>query len=353
MIKHALAAGILAERLDRADAMRRASQMLMRLGVFERAWQLSRASLRERRQISLPEWTGDSLSGRTVLIWPHESHVGKEIRCARFIAPVAARAHHCIVLAERRLVPILRRSFENVDVRTRGVDDERSLADADIFATFETLGLHLAKTADDLQRSFVPLRADPELVAQFRRRYRIDGRDCPLIGISWWSSSGKKDLPSLRDWLPLIARRQTTFVSLQYDYRTLTSDLAVLRRLASGQIIDDPSVDQLVDLDCFAAQVAALDAVVTVSNTTVHVAGDFGIPAVLIRDDRFYGIWPLAGPTPWYPSIAIVYKNGRAWVDVFSEARERLEQLLASNQTAPRSASEALIEIRRTKQPAS
>ena len=328
MIEHALAAGALAERLRDTKSMMRAARMLMRLGIFERAWQLSCAVLQQSRKSPLPEWDGSDLSGRTILIWPHAGHIGKAIRFSRFIAPAARRAQRCIVLAEPRLVPILRRTFEGVDVRTHGIDDNDALAEADVVASFETLGFYLAKTAEDLMRSFVPLRADPALAASFRKLYRRETTDS-LVGISWWSSNEKKNLPNLKSWSPLLSRDLTTCVSLQYEYNEIVADLEALREIACGRMIHDPSVDQLVDLDRFAAQVAALDAVVTVSNTTIHVVGDLGIPAILIRDDRFYGIWPIIGPTPWYPGVTIIYKNGRPWPTVFAEARERLDRLLS------------------------
>jgi hypothetical protein len=334
MINHLLAAGALSERLGRPEMMTSAARMLMRLGIFERAWQLNCASVKYIRGSPLPEWDGGDLSGRTILIWPHGGHIGKSIRCSRFIAPVAGRAQRCIVLAEQRMVPILRRTFESVDVRIRGVNDSEALAEADVVASFETLGFHLAKTKEDLARCYVPLRADPALVASFRKLYASETAGS-LVGISWWSSSGKKDLPSTKSWSPLLNRDLTTFVSLQYEYSEIVPDLKTLQEIARGRIIHDRSVNQLVNLDRFAAQVAALDAVVTVSNTTIHVAGDFGIPAILIRDDSFYGIWPLSGPTPWYPSVTIVYKNGRPWPTVFAEAREQLDHLLSARVGKP------------------
>jgi hypothetical protein len=250
---------------------------------------------------------------------------------------VARLAGRCIVLAEPRLVPILRRTFEGVDVRTRGVDEKRAVAEAHVVASVDTLGFHFAKTAEDLSRSLVPLRADPALVASFRELYQSDAAT-PLVGISWWSSprsSTKKELPNLSSWSPLLNRDMTTFVSLQYSYSEIVRDLEVLRKITSGRMIDDSSVDQMIDLDRFAAQVASLDAVVTISNTTIHVAGDLGVPAVLIRDDKSYGIWPMSGSTPWYPDVPIVYKNGRPWSVVFWEARKRLDELLSSRYGNP------------------
>ena len=99
--------------------------------------------------------------------------------------------------------------------------------------------------------------------------------------------------------------------------------------MGGGRIIRDPSIDQLVDLDGFAAQIAALDAVVSISNTTIDVAGMLGKPTVHIRDDNLSSaIWPRSGPTPFYPGMIMLYKQRRPWSDVLAEARAHLEKLI-------------------------
>ena len=174
--------------------------------------------------------------------------MGGELRLSRFIAPVAQRARHCIVLAEPRLVPLLRRSFAGVDVRPRGVDDDAVLTEVDVAAYYETIAFHHAKTAEEMQRSFVTLRPDPSRVAAIRQRYHriLEG---PLIGISWWSSNKKKDLPALEDWAPLLRWKKAGIVSLQYG--DIEHDVEALQNLADGRVIHDAEIDQLADLDGF------------------------------------------------------------------------------------------------------
>ena len=246
---------------------------------------------------------------------------------ARFIAPVAQRARRCIVLAERRLVPLLRRSFPGVDVRPRGTDDAAALAEADVAAYYETIAIHYAKTAEEMRRSFVPLRPDPSRVASIRQRYRLTSPG-PLIGISWWSSTEKKVLPDLEGWAPLLGWTSATFVSLQYG--DIARDLEVLQGLAGGRVIYDAEIDQLVDLDGFAAQIAALDAVVSISNTTIDMAGMLDAPTLHIRDDKASAIWPQSGPSPWYPRMMFLYKEQRPWPEVFVEVRSRLEHMMSN-----------------------
>ena len=120
-----------------------------------------------------------------------------------------------------------------------------------------------------------------------------------------------------------------TFVSLQYG--DIASDLEVLQELAGGRVINDTEIDQLVDLDGFAAQIAALDAVVSISNTTIDMAGMLVTcrPCIsamtsLPRSGR------CLAHRPGIPSMMFLYKQQRPWPDVFAEARSRLEQMMST-----------------------
>jgi ADP-heptose:LPS heptosyltransferase len=221
----------------------------------------------------------------------------------------------------------LRRSFAGVNVRPRGIDDDAVLAEVDVAAYYETIAFHLAKTPEEVLRSFVTLRPDASRVASIRQRYhRIIDR--PLIGISWWSANKKKDLPALEDWAPLLRRKEAGIVSLQHG--DIEHDLKVLQDLADGPVIHDAEIDQFADLDGFAAQIAALDAIVSISNTTIDIAGMLGVPTVHICDDRFPSFWPPSSPPSWYPGMVFVYKQHRSWSDVLAEAAKRLEHMVST-----------------------
>jgi hypothetical protein len=222
----------------------------------------------------------------------------------------------------------LQRSFDGIEVRPRGIDDDAALAEADVAAYYETVALHTVKTAEDMKRSFVQLRGDPERVRALRQRYRAKAGG-PLIGLSWTSKNTDKVLPDLKDWAPLLTWAPATFVSLQYG--DIERDLALMREITGGRVIHDPEIDQWTDLDGYAAQIAALDAVVSISNTTIDVAGMMGVPTVHVRDDNLSSaVWPRSGPSPWYPDMIFLYRERRPWSEVFAEAKARLEQVLST-----------------------
>jgi hypothetical protein len=129
--------------------------------------------------------------------------------------------------------------------------------------------------------------------------------------------------------MPLLGWKSATFVSLQYG--DIQKDLETLRELTGGRVIHDTEINQLVDLDGFAAQIAALDGLISISNTTIDMAGMLGVPTVHIRDDKLSSaIWPRSGPSPWYPDMIFLYRERRPWSEVFAEARTRLEQAIST-----------------------
>lgn len=317
----ARAVGLNALAAGRPRVLLKAGAILERLEDHAFAARLLAAGGRMENPGSLPEWDGSSLAGRTLLVIQRIRHVGAAIRLGRLVPLAAERTKHCIVLAEPRLVPLFRRSFPGVDVRESGPNDGEAYAQADVVASYETLTQHLAATNAARIGGLAPLKPDADAVAKFRRRYGGPG---PLIGICWHSTNEAKDLPALDDWADFMRPLNATYVSLQYG--DVAADIEKMRALSGGRIVHDETVDSLNDLDLFAAQIAALDAVVTISNTGAHMTGALDVPMYVLLDDKNHLVWPIEGrATAWYPSATLIRKDNRRWPDVFAKLREELE----------------------------
>ncbi|MBI2585950.1 MAG: glycosyl transferase family 8, partial [Rhodospirillales bacterium] len=88
------------------------------------------------------------------------------------------------------------------------------------------------------------------------------------------------------------------------------------------------TVDQMANLDDFAAQVAAMDLVISVSNTTVHMAGALGVPTWVMPHLVPLRVWLLGrADSPWYPS-ARLFRQARLgeWSDVVERVRGELRE---------------------------
>lgn len=144
-----------------------------------------------------------------------------------------------------------------------------------------------------------------------RHRARHDalaGGPRPRIGIAWRSANaeyGRHKSLRLADLVPVLRRRDAFWVDLQYG-DTQAERMALATEHGAGLWHDD-TVDPLADLDAAAAQIAALDLVISVSNTTVHLAGALGVPTWLMLPARGYGLhwyWGADRPdSPFYPTV--------------------------------------------------
>ncbi|RWK57726.1 hypothetical protein [Mesorhizobium sp.] len=318
---HALELGLLGEQLGDRGLVKKAGRGLRRLGGGNRAWQLIASS---KQVPGRPEWDGSDLAGRSLVVERREGDLAIFLQFASLLGPVVAAADRCTVLIEPRLAPLYRRTYPALDVRPEA--EGAAAVDADVFACFETLARHLWPDEPTARAPFVPLEPDRRLVAELRGAY-LDHGPGPLIGFAWGSLNKAKDLPTLDDWRALLGSLPGRFVSMQYG--DVGPALSEFERWAPGRIIHDASVDQLSDMDRFAAQIAALDAVVTISNTGANLAGALGVPTVVLLDDGFRLSWPAFGETvATYSSVRLVRKGGRAWASAMREAGGRVAQIV-------------------------
>ena len=296
------------------------------LELIVRAEQIRTGTARE-------DWQGENISDRTLLVDWRRGDIGIGIRSVGLVAHAARRAKRCIVLVEPRLIPLYRRTLEGVDVRSKEDNPGSAFAEAHAIASFTTLAALFGPGSKN-PAPFLPLRPDPELAAAFRAQYQ-KGSDAPLVGISWGSAVKKRGVPPLTDWETLLRSVPATYVSLQYG--NVTAAVEQLRAATGARLIDDKSVDQIVDMDRFAAQVAALDAVVSIPNSIGHTAGALGTPSVAIIDNRsFNSKWSKrdaggrgwSNRNGWCPNMHLVHRQTRDWSMAMQEARAVLEAKL-------------------------
>jgi tetratricopeptide (TPR) repeat protein len=288
-------------------------------GWIEYEWRQSLESTR----FSHPRWAGQDLAGRRLLVWG-EQGIGDELAFFGILPEVLERGARCTVECDPRLVPLLRRSLPDVAVAARTAPPDPRCVAADI--DFQAPAGSVVAALRPALASFRPLApylvADAATTAELRRRYR-GGAGTALVGISWRTrhpTLGPVFSAPLADWLPLARIPGIRLVSLQYgDCR---DEIAA----AGFDLAVDPQVDPLVDLDRFAAQVAAMDLVVSIDNSTVSMSTALGRPVWNLLS--FAPDWRmgLAGDTsPWHATMRCFRQPSRGdWHSVFADVARRL-----------------------------
>jgi len=275
------------------------------------------------RPYPYPRWKGNKLASGHLLLWG-EQGIGDEIMFAGLIPELLAAENRIILDCEPRLLPLFRRSFPGVHVVT-GFDETRPpdpqiaahLPTGSLPRFFRTSELAFASTTSPY------LMPDRTRRNQFRSRYAWEKK---VVGIAWYTKNaktGRSRSLQLSQFSPLLQRNDIFWVSLQYG------DHAALEQQASAAQVPlfiDREVDQFQDLDLFAAQVAAMDLVITIDNSTAHLAGALGVPVwLLLPFDRDWRWLQARSDSPWYPTLRL-FRQPRLgdWQSVISDVTQSL-----------------------------
>ena len=279
-----------------------------------------------RRYFPQDKWQGQSLAGKRILVWG-EQGIGDEILFAGLIPEIAALAGGCVVETESRLVPLFARSFPSVQVVARTDEpDPRTLeAEIELQAPIGDLPRWLRPSFAGFKPLGAYLTPDEQMRRVCRERYDALGEGAK-VGISWHSRQGKRI--ALEDWGPILTVPGACFISLQYGERS--EELAGAHSAFGVPIHLDPRIDPLTDMDGFAAQTAAMDAVVTIDNSTLSVAVGLARPTFAMipkMADWRYTEWQ--GANPWHDTL-YQFRQERPgqWEKVIDEAAAALRQFL-------------------------
>jgi Flp pilus assembly protein TadD len=327
----ALAAFDAARSLDpqHVNARFHRSITLLTLGRFAEAWPDYELRLlsedRPRRAFPFPRWNGERLAGKTILVHA-EQGLGDEILFASCLADVIAAAGHCVIDCSPKLEALFRRSFPAASVHRGEQSDPVDWAHPlgiDVQCPAGSLPLHLRASPAAFPARGAYLRADPVKVGRWRERLAALGPG-PAIGLSWRGGTPRTrtERRSLRlaDLAPILAAGGAQFVSLQYG----PDAAAELDRFAAdgGARVHhwQAAID---DYDETAALVAALDGVVSVCTSIVHLGGALGRPVWVATPRVPEWRYGAAGDAlPWYASVRLIRQSRPGdWAGVVATIR--------------------------------
>lgn len=267
------------------------AEALLMAGDYRRGF--ARAEVRWRaaellpRRFSAPRWTGEDLSGRTLLVHG-ERDLGLDIAFARFLPSLMARGPRLVLEVRPALTDLFRRL--DLDGNVTVVEQGRRLPPYDLEVPLRSLP-HVFGT----ERSSLPpparFQPDPLRVDAWRRFFGIDGR--AAVGLYWRNAQDAALLA------PLAAIGGVRFFAL--DRRAGRASLGVLPRGLGVESLGD----RLGGFTETAAAMMALDAVVVPGSTTGHLAATLGRPTVVVDPSPSDWIWNGEDGTPWYSEVRI------------------------------------------------
>lgn len=284
----------------------------------------------QRPPFTQPAWQGGRVDG-CLLVWG-EQGIGDQMLFAGMLGELLPLVRKLVVAVDRRLVALLQRSLPAA--RIIAYEDLPGLEGVDAQVAMGDLGMHLRRNWADFPAGRQGyLKADAARAAALRQR---NGGGNPLLcGISWRSHNaavGELKSMALAELAAIIGMPGLRCIDLQYG--DTGAERRALREQHGLELVHCDDIDNFSDIDGLAALIEACDIVVSVSNTTVHLAGALGKPALVMLPHALGRIWYWhegRDRSPWYPSCTLLRQPAAGdWTPVLTRAKSLLESMLAA-----------------------
>ncbi|THD77001.1 MAG: hypothetical protein E7812_13635 [Phenylobacterium sp.] len=276
--------------------------LLLSLGRYAEGWPLqeARAGLNPGVvppvEVSFPEWQGEPLDGRSILVW-YEQGLGDQIQMCRFAQELKARGAAHVALGCRPVLADLLATAPGVDEIVPAPRGETvRIRDYDVWSRYFSLPARLGTTLQTLPTA-------PYLSARPDRRARWSGASG--VGIAWRASP----------------------TGFNARNKNVPDDLA-RRLLDLGATSLHPEDTGVADFADTAAIIERLDLVISIDTSVAHLAGAMGKPCWTLLP-RLHCDWRWLRErtdSPWYPSMRL-YRQTEVgdWTRVIDEVARDLQ----------------------------
>ena len=315
---------------DYPDALANKALALLANGQFEEGFELYEWRWRAAKFGGLARpspgdlWLGSqSLSGKTILLQA-EQGIGDVIQFCRYVKSVSDLGAHVILEAPKKLVSLLKSLSENYEVVS--IDD--ALPHFDYRCPIMSLPHALKTTLHNIPLSQGYLKADQKRVSQVQEELRLKNpHSKKLCGISWLSKADKTGLfrsIHLKDFVGLLDNNDLLYVNLQYG--EVDEEISQVEKDLGITVVNLKSVNMYDDIDSLAAIIEACDLIISIDNTTVHLAGALGKDTRVLLPYVPEWRWMFdRKDSPWYQSLRLYRQQAVFdWSGAFAKLKEDL-----------------------------
>jgi len=253
-------------------------------------------------------WSGEFVPN--LFVWA-EQGIGDEVMYASCIEALLSKCDNLTVSLSKRLIPLFQRSFpSNVAFVDRQQQIDNVVFDAQVPA-MTAVGI-CNPNRQSFRRAPCPyLKADASQVKAIKEKLRDFASAQEIVGISW--KSGNAKVGARRSVCPIeLVRHLPSDVALvNLQYGDTETDLLRVRCALGREVHQVNSVNNFKDLDGLAALIRACDRVVSIDNSTVHLAGALGVDCHVLLPMAADWRWGPNGTSTsyWYDTIRLYWQS--------------------------------------------
>jgi tetratricopeptide (TPR) repeat protein len=265
------------------------------------------------------------LNSKNLLIWT-EQGIGDVILFSKFLSSLENLCSNIYCIIDKRLISLFNRSYTNI----KFIDNVDKSFKIDFQIPFGDIGKFFLLNTDNFKQLPNPhLFACVDKTKFFKKLLHNSTKiNCGLIWKSPKSNFNSFKSINLIDLKSILNIDSFNFISLQHgdiihDFNSLSKDIF-------KTINEVSSIDLYNDIDHLAALIQSLDLVITISNSTAHLAGSLGKETLLLLSMDQGGFWywnniDCDSRNLWYPSVKVFKQTTpNDWSDPIDKLRSYL-----------------------------
>lgn len=283
------------------------STIRLTLGQFESGWnqyeyRFDRYGVGLLRYEKEKLWNGKYLDG-VLLVWA-EQGIGDHILFGSMLTEVRKFAKKIILEIDKRLIELFRRYFNSINFSNIEVVamEKKLINNFDKHIAIGSLGKYFRKSEKSFESTpkkylIASTARQKELKSKFFKNDKIN------IGISWKTLNKKQQFRNvnLEQLMPILSNPSLNFVNLQFG--KTDEEIKKLNSEHGIHINTIDNIDNYNDIESLGALINCLDLVITIQNSTAHLAAALGKETwiLLVKNARWH--WTLLNKKKalWYP----------------------------------------------------
>lgn len=319
---------------DADDALFNKSTINLRLGNFKEGWDLYSAGISKEnsiREISenyfsdqTPLWDGKPFDG-TLLVYG-EQGIGDQLMFGTVLEDLLKVQKNVAIIVDDRLIKLFQRTYPNIVVY--GLNEKLAFLIYDKHIALGDLCKFFRKNIESFKDGdFKTFNTSPEIDSQIKQL--MPQGSGLKIGVSWLTfakKNGKKRSLSSEELSSIVNSSNHTFINLQYgDTR---KSLEQFSRISNKSLHEIPGIDLTYNIDSLASIIKNCDLIITIDNSTAHLAASLGKPVwILLPSNNDFRWMENKEESIWYKNVLLLRQNkNNNWSEVIQNINSALDQ---------------------------
>jgi tetratricopeptide (TPR) repeat protein len=301
--------------------------LLLNQGDYKNGWKAHNAHIAQiKNHMKLPGaklWKKEKLDGN-LLVWSGQG-LGDFIFFSKMVGLLDDYAKKILFICDKRLVPIYKRYFTKIKPEKFIIEEEYQKERFSKHIASEMLGEFFANSVEDINNfSKNKLTPSKEWDLEIDNFLSSLPKNKLNVGLSW-STSNKNEIDKkgikLDKFLEIFKKNNINLINLQFG--DVKHEISSFKDKNKVEFYEFKNLNITKEIDKLMSLINKLDLVITIQNTTAHLALSIGKKTFVLLSyapPRFYWYGPNTEKSYWYPE-ATLYRQKDAnddWSEILS-----------------------------------